>query len=174
MISARMRNALTIGTTVSIVRDCRRNPTDIERAAKDRERRSAGIPVERKHLLIERHRLRRRLIDRARDGIGSTQRELLQNVILECRSRNGSGRDNGKRNPNPLAIEEEKQFVVDKWATDAATKVVQRGARFVISWSGIREIVSRVELRAIQQLIEISMKLVRSALCDVVDMRRAV
>ena len=63
VISARMRDALTIGTTVSIIRNCGRNSTDIERTAKYRERRSVGISVERKHLLIERHRLRGRLVN---------------------------------------------------------------------------------------------------------------
>src|ERR1700687_1760811 len=58
MIRARMRDALTIGATVSIVRNCGRNSTTIERTAKYRERRSVGISVKRKHLLIERHRLR--------------------------------------------------------------------------------------------------------------------
>ena len=55
MISARMRDALPIGTTVSIIRNCGRNCTDIERTAKYREGRYVGISVERKHLLIERH-----------------------------------------------------------------------------------------------------------------------
>ena len=80
----------------------------------------------------------------------------------------------GKRNPNPLAIEEEKQLVVDNRAAHTASKVVQCGARFVISWSGIREIVGRVELRTIPQFIKIPVKLVRTGLCNVVDLRRAV
>ena len=46
MIIARMRNALTIGATVSIIRNCGRNSTDIERTAKYRQSRSAGISVE--------------------------------------------------------------------------------------------------------------------------------
>src|ERR1700722_1580538 len=94
MIRARMRDALTIGTTVSIIRNGGRNSTDIKRTAKYRERRSVRISVERKHLLIERHRLRGGLIDGACDRIGSTQGELLQNVILECRSWDRGGRDN--------------------------------------------------------------------------------
>src|SRR5580700_3099628 len=64
MIIARMRDALAIRATVSIIRNGGRTSTDIERAAENLERRSVRITVERKHLLIERHRLRRWLIDR--------------------------------------------------------------------------------------------------------------
>ncbi len=168
-----MRDALAIGAAVSIIRNCGRTSAHIERATEHRERRSAGISVERKHLLIERHRLRRR--DRStRDGISAAQRKLLQNVILKCRSRNGGGRDDGQRDPNPLAIEEEKQLVVNDRAAQAAAEMVHGRARLVISRGGIREIVGRVEPRAVPQLIEISVKLVRTRFRDVVDLRRSV
>ncbi len=44
----------------------------------------------------------------------------------------------------------------------------------MIPWSGIREIVGRIELRTVPQLIKVSMKLVRTGLCDVVDLGRSV
>ena len=66
VIVARMRDALAIGATVSIIRNGGRTSTNIERTAKYGERRSARIAVERKHLLIERHQLRRGLIDSTR------------------------------------------------------------------------------------------------------------
>ena len=84
------------------------------------------------------------------------------------------GRDDGQCNPNPLAIEEEKQLVVDNRASHTASKVVHRRARLVISRSGIREIVGRVELRAVPQLVEIPVKLVRAGLCNVVDLGRSI
>src|SRR5271170_829040 len=58
VIIARMRDALAIGATVSIIGNCGRTSTDIKWAAENRERRSVRIPVECEHLLIERHRLR--------------------------------------------------------------------------------------------------------------------
>src|SRR5271170_1436533 len=58
VIIARMRDALAIRATVSIVRNRRRSAPRNEWAAENRERRSVRIPVEREHLLIERHRLR--------------------------------------------------------------------------------------------------------------------
>src|SRR5208282_760654 len=153
-----MRHALAIGATVSIIGNCRRTSTVIERAARYRERRAAGISVERKHLLIERHRLRRWRIDRPRDGICPAQGQLLQDVTLQCRSWDGSGRDDWQCNANPLAIEEEKQLVVQDRAADAPAEVIHVGGWFVISWSGIREVVGRAELRAAPQLIQISVK----------------
>ncbi len=44
----------------------------------------------------------------------------------------------------------------------------------MISRSGIREIVGRIEPRAVPQLVEISVKLVRTRFCDVIDLRRSV
>ena len=58
VINARMRKALTIGAAVSIIGNRGRSSTHIERTAKNCERRSAGISIERKHLLIEQDRLR--------------------------------------------------------------------------------------------------------------------
>src|SRR3984957_5698306 len=120
VVIARMRDALAIRATVPINRNCGRTPANIERTAEHREGRSVRIAIECKHLLIERHRLRRRLINRSRDGIGSTQWELLQNVILECRSWNGRGCHNRKRNPNPLAVEKKEQLLANDRASNAS------------------------------------------------------
>src|ERR1700691_3969465 len=169
-----MRDALAIRATVSIVRNRGGNSTNIERAAKYRERRSARIAVERKHLLIKRHQLRRRQIDRTCDGINATQGELLQYVVLKCRSWNGGRRDDGQRNPNPFAIEKKEQFIVENRTSNATPEMVHRRAGFVISRSGIREIVGGVELRAVPQLVQVSVKLVRSRFGNVVDLRRSV
>src|SRR5208283_879466 len=109
-----------------------------------------------------------------REGIGSTQRELLEDVILERRSGDGSGCNNRQCNPNPLAIEEEKQLVVGNRAAHATPEVVYRRSRFMVTCSGIGEIVSCVERRSIPQLIQISMKLVRTGFRDVVDLRSSV
>src|SRR5258708_38617229 len=57
MIIARMRDALPIGATDAIIDYCRWNTTHIERTAEHHEKRSARISIQRKHLLIERHRL---------------------------------------------------------------------------------------------------------------------
>src|SRR4029077_1691757 len=130
-----------IGTTVSIVRNCGRNSTDIERTAKYREGRYVGISVERKHLLTVRNRLREWLINRPHNGIRPTQGELLQDVPLKGRSRDGGGRDNGQCNMNPLTVEKEKQLVVHNRAAHTAPEVVHRRSRFVVSRRGIREIV---------------------------------
>ena len=124
VVIARMRDALAIRATVPIIRNSRRTSTNIERAAEYRERSSARIAVQREHLLIERHGLWRRLINRPRDGIDSTQRELLQHVTLEGGSRNGRSGHNRKRNPNPLAIEKEEQLVANNWASNASAEVV--------------------------------------------------
>src|SRR5580658_5576597 len=108
-----MRDALAIRATVPIVRNCWRTSAHIEWTTQHREGRSVRISVEREHPLIKRHRLWRRLIDRSRDGIRSTQRELLQDVGLECRSWNRRGCHNWKRNPNPLAVEKEEELVAN-------------------------------------------------------------
>src|SRR5580704_11067282 len=115
-----MRDALTIGAAVAIVWYYGRGAAGIKRAAENGERRAVGVPVERKHFLIERHRLRRRLIERASDGIGSTQRKPLQDVILKCGSGNRGGRDDRQSDPNPFAVKEQKQFVVNDRAAQAA------------------------------------------------------
>ena len=57
---------------------------------------------------------------------------------------------------------------------DAASEMVHGRARFVISRRGVREIVGRVELRAVPQLIQISVKLVGAGFRDVVDLRRSI
>jgi hypothetical protein len=55
-----------------------------------------------------------------RNGIRPTQGELLQDVILKGRSRDGSGHDNGQCTPNPLTVEKEKQLVVHNRAAHTA------------------------------------------------------
>src|ERR1700730_389255 len=132
-----MRDAPAIRATVSIISSCGRSSAHIERTAKYRERRSVDISVEGKHLLVERYQLWRRLIPRPSDRIGPTQRKLLQDVILKCRGWNSSRRDDGQCNPNPLAIKEEEQFVVDNRPAYATPEVVYRRSRVVTSWGGI-------------------------------------
>src|SRR5580692_4603742 len=103
-----MRDALAICATVSIIRNRGGAFANIKWTAKYGEGRSTRIAVERKHLLIKRHQLRRRQIDRTCDGINAAQRELLQYVVLKCRSWNGGRRDDGQCNPNPFAIEKKE------------------------------------------------------------------
>src|SRR5258708_35607824 len=99
--------------------------------------------------------------------------EMLQNVNRICRAWNSCRRDDRQRDTNPLPIEKEKHLVLDDWPAHAASEVVYRRSRLVLSCS-IREIVGCVELRAIPQLIEVPVKLVRTGLCNVVDLRRSI
>ena len=145
VVVARVRDALAIGAAVSVVGNRGRAAAGIERAAENGERRAVGIAVERKHFLIEGHRLRRRLINRSGDGVGAAERKLLQDVILKCWRGNRGGCDDGQGDANPLAIEEEKQFVVNDGAANAAAEMVHRRARLVISRRRIGEIVCGVE-----------------------------
>src|SRR5260370_24917212 len=85
MIIARMRDALAIRATISIIHNGGLTSAHIQRTAKDPERRSAGISVERKHLFIERDGLWWWLIDRTSDGIGAPQRELLPELMFKFR-----------------------------------------------------------------------------------------
>src|SRR5277367_3303313 len=103
-----MRNTLAICAAISIVRDSGLNSPHVERTAEHCKRRSAGIPVEREHLLIERHQLWSWLIRRPTNRICSAQGKLLQNVILKCRSWNGRGGNDRQCNPDPLAVEEKE------------------------------------------------------------------
>ena len=117
MIIAGMRDTLAIGASVSIIGDCRRNSTDIERTTEHSERRSVRIAVERKHLLIERDRLAARRVDEPVTESVPPRRELLQNVVLKCRGWHGRGRDDRQRDANPFAIEKEEQLIVDNRAS---------------------------------------------------------
>src|ERR1039458_8449431 len=78
MIVAGVRNALPVSTTYR------------DRTAEYRDGCTAGISVERKHLLIKRNQRRWK---------------LLQDVLLECGSRNNRRRDDGQRNSHPFAVE---------------------------------------------------------------------
>src|SRR5271155_1222227 len=148
-----MGDALAIGAAVSIIQNCRRDSANIERTAKNLERCPVGISIERKHFLIERHGLWRRLIDLARDRIRSPKRQLLQGVVLECGSWNGGCSNDRGCDANPLAVEEEKQIVMENRTAQASAKMVYCGARLMISRGGVREIVGSVEARAVPQFI---------------------
>src|SRR5271156_7234198 len=108
-----MRDALAIRAAVAIVRMGGCTAPHIEWTAKHRERCSAGVSVKRKHLLIERDLLGRRLIGRTGHRVGPTQRELLQDVTLKCSGRYGRGCHDRQGDAHPLAVEKEEQFVVD-------------------------------------------------------------
>src|SRR6202030_615810 len=120
-----MRDALAIGAAVAVIRDRGRGAAFIERATENGERRAVRVAVERKHFLIERHRLRRGLINRSGDRIGSAERKLLQDVLLARWGRNRVGCDNRQSDADPLAVKEEKQLVVDDRAADAAAEVIR-------------------------------------------------
>src|SRR5271154_4508148 len=128
-----MRHALAIRATVSVVRSRRLSASHIEWTTEHRERRSARVPVKRKHLLIERYGLRCWLVYRAGHGIGPAQRELLQNIALKGRGWDGGCRDDGQRYSNPLAIKEEEQLVVDDRSPHASSKMVHGRAWLVTS-----------------------------------------
>src|SRR5258708_26639651 len=142
-----MRNALAVRATVSGGRiAARRHPIAVEWAAENRQRSARGVAVQRKELLIKRHKLRRRLIGRAGYGVRSTARKLLQDVGLKCRRRHGRGADDRQRDPNPFRIEEEEQLVVENRAAQTAAEVIHRGARFLISGGRVRKEIRRIEL----------------------------
>ena len=146
-IVARMRDALPVRAAVAIGRIAAGSaPIAVERTAENRERRARGIAVKRKELLVERHKLGRRLVSRSGDGVHPAARQLLQNIILECRRGHGGGGDDRQRNPHPFGIEEEKQLVVDDRPAQASPEVIHRGARLVISGRGVGKEIGRIEL----------------------------
>src|ERR1700680_2136053 len=99
-----MRDALTIRATI---------PTHTERTAEDRLGRSVGISIKQKHLFVKVYRLRGRRVQifAGVAGVWFAVLELVQHILLKCRSRNGGGRDDGQCDANPFAIEEEEQFI---------------------------------------------------------------
>src|SRR5689334_7355906 len=113
MIRAGVGNALPVRTAVSVIRNGRRTSADIEWTTEHRQWRTRCASVERKHLLVERNQLRSRRILCSRNRIRSTEWKLLQHVLLECGARNRRRCHDGQGYPNPFAIEEEEQFVVD-------------------------------------------------------------
>src|SRR5579871_1232678 len=108
-----MGNALPVRTAVSVIRNGRRTSADIEWTTEHGQWRTRGAPVERKHFLVERNQSRSRRILYSRNRICPTERKLLQHVLLECGTRNGRRRNNGQGDPNPFAIEEKEQSIVD-------------------------------------------------------------
>ena len=138
------------------------------------QRSPRGIAVQRKELLVERHELRRRLISRSGYGVHAAARQLLQDIVLKCRRRHGRGSDDRQRNPNPFGIEEEEQLVVEDRASQTSAEVIHRGARLVVSGGGVRKEIRRIELRAVPQLVQVSVKPVGAGFRDIVDLRSAI
>jgi hypothetical protein len=83
-----------------------------------------------------------------RNGIRPTQGELLQDVILKGRSRDGSGHDNGQFRIHSQSKKKNSLSCIIGPPT-LPTEVVHRRSRFVVSRRGIREIVGCTELRSI-------------------------
>jgi len=70
VVVARMRNALAVGATISVGRISGGNAAvAVQRTPQHRERRSRGALVERKQLLVERHKLRLRRVLRSCEHI---------------------------------------------------------------------------------------------------------
>ena len=124
--------------------------------------------------MIKRHRLRRGWIDDPVTESVPAQRKLLQDVVLKRRRRHGRRRHDRQRDPHPFAVEKEKQLVVHDRAAEASAEMVHGRARLVISRRRIGEKIGGVEARAVPEFVEISVKLVRAGLGDVVHLRRAV
>ncbi len=99
---------------------------------------------------------------------------MLKNVILERSGRHGRGRDDGKRDAHPFAVEEKEQLVVEDRTAETAAEMIHRGARLVISRRGVGEIIRGVQERAIPDFVQISVELVGAGFGDVVDLRGAV
>src|SRR5579863_1281566 len=104
-----MRNALPVRTTVPVRRISRCcAPIVIERTTQHRQRRTCRVAIQREQFLIERYQLRRGLICRSGNGIGSTARKLLHHVVLKCGGRHGRRRDDRKGDSYPLRVEKEE------------------------------------------------------------------
>ena len=84
------------------------------------------------------------------------------------------GVDDRQCDSNPLAVEKEEQLVVKYRPAQAAAEMVHVRARFVVARCGIREIVRRIQDRAVPEFVQVSVKLVRARFGDVVNLRRAV
>ena len=135
VVVAGVRDTLTVRAAV----------TAGERAAEHRDGRSRGAAVEREHLAVE------------RDG---RRRDLLQDVLLKRCAGHDGRRDDGQRDAHPLAVEEEKELVVEDGAADAAAEVVHRGAGLAIAGRGVGEVVGGVEDGAVPQLVEVAVELI--------------
>ena len=105
----------------------------LEGTAQNRQGSAAGIAVEGKKLLIERHQLRRWPIHRSGHGIHAAARQLPENVSLKRRRRHGGGIHDWQRDANPFGIDEEEQLVVHDGASQTASEVVHRRAGLVVS-----------------------------------------
>ena len=99
--------------------------------------------------------------------------KLLQNVVLEGCSRNCGRGDDGQRDPNPFAVEEEEQLVVKDRTAQATAKWFTL-AGLVIARSGVGEIVRGVQDCAIPEFVEIPVKLVGARFGDVVHLGGAI
>ena len=118
--------------------------------------------------------MRRRLISRSGYGVHTAARQLLQDIVLKRRRWHRSGSNDRERNPDPLGIEKEEQLVAPDRTSETASEVVHRGARLVVARRGVRKEISRAELRAVPQFIQISVHLVRSGLGHVIDLRGSI
>ena len=153
---------------------CRPAPVAVERAAQNGQRCSGRVSIQAEHLLIERHQLRRWLVGGAGDGVRAAQRQLLQDVFLKGRCRNGRGGHDRQSDAHPFAVEKEEQLVAQDRPSQAAAEMVHRGARLVIARSGVGEEVGGIESRSVPQLVQVSVELIRSGFGDVVDLRRSI
>src|SRR5208337_1350572 len=161
MVVAGMRNALSVGAAIPIRRTSRCSAsTHIEGATKHSQGYSVRILIEGEHLLVEGHELRRGRVLRSGDGIGPTEGQLLEHVLLEFRAGDRYRRDNGQCDPHPFAIEEEKQLVMNDRTAQAASEVIHVGSRLPVAGRSSREVIGRVEDGAVPQLVEVAMELV--------------
>ena len=97
-------------------------------------------------------------------------RKLLQDVCLERRTGNNRRRDDGQCDPHPFTIEEEEQLVVHDRPTHTASKMIHGRSRLVVPRRRVSKVVRCIQQRTIPQFIEISVKLIRAGLGDVVDL----
>jgi formate hydrogenlyase transcriptional activator len=107
--------------------------------------RTRSSSVERKHLLIEWNQLRSRRILCSRNRIRSTKWKLLQHVLLECGARNGRRCHDGQGYPNPFAIEEKEQSVLDKRPAETTPEMVHVRSRLVIAGRSVSKVIRRVQ-----------------------------
>src|SRR5579864_7075022 len=140
-----MGNALPVCAAVSIIRNGRRTSADIEGTTEHRQWRTRCASVERKHLLVERNQLRGRRILCSRNRVRSAEWKLLQHVLLKCGARNGRRCYDRQRYPNPFAIEEKEQSVVDDRPAHTSPEMVDVRSRLVIAWRGVGKVIRRVQ-----------------------------
>src|SRR5579871_6499331 len=140
-----MGNALPVRTAVSVIRNRGRTSADIEWTPEHGQWRTRCASVERKHLLVERNQLRSRRILCSRNRIRSTEWKLLEHVLLEGATRNGRRCHDRQRYPNPFAIEEEEQSVVDDRAAQTSPEMVHVRSRLVIAGRGVSKVIRRVQ-----------------------------